>query len=366
MTREEIQKKAVKAIKSNSYMGILDISPRVGKTKILIDSIRDRKGDKIAIVAPYQSIIDTWRLELIKWNLDFEVTLLCTRSVNKLPDNLNLLVIDEIQTLSERQISTINKKTGNSDILGLTGTLSEVTEDKLLIELGVEPIFTYSIDNAIKDGIISNFEIVLVECKLDNSRKIIKSGPKRRSIMRTEREHYEYLTKQYEKFKKLSWDDKSFEYLKDYYINQRRDFIYTSQSKVNVAKKIISRGTRSLVFTGRIPQAEYLTKHSYHSKNRKDDNLRKFIEGEIDQVSVINMVNMGITIPDLKCAVIHQLQSNSEMSLQKILRICNLEEDKVAKIYITVYKNTVDEEWTKKALMGVDSTRIRIVDEGKV
>lgn len=363
MTREQVQKSAVKSIKNSKYSGILDISPRVGKSKILLDSLKGSKK-KIAIIAPYQSIVDSWGEEITKWSTGLDITLHCSKSVNKVK-NADILVVDEIQTLSDRQINTI-KKLNIANIIGLTGTLSVDTENKLGNELGLDVIYTYSIDQAIKDGIIANFDVVIVKCNLNSTRVNVPSGSKKKPIMRSEKSHYDFLTTNYEKFKKLSWTDRSFEFLKDYYMSKRRDFIYTAQSKIDVAKRIVSKGNRALVFTGRIPQAEYFTQFCHHSKNRKEDNLTKFINGDIDQLSVINMVNMGITIPELKTAVVHQLQSNSEMSLQKILRMCNLEGDKVAKIYITCYKDTVDEKWVNSALEYVDSSRIRIIDESMV
>jgi superfamily II DNA or RNA helicase len=365
MTREDVQRRATAEIMMNGYSGLLDISPRVGKSKILLDSIKGMKGSSITIMAPYQSIVDSWKDEIDRWAPGIDVRLLCTKSASKLDKSIDLLVIDEIQTLSDKQIRDITKAKPYN-IVGLTGTISSDTEEKLEEELGIRRIFTYSIDDAIRDGIIANFEVVIVECKLDNQRFNIESGTKKNSFYRSEQGHYNYLTTQYEKFRKLSYRDRSFERLKDMYISRRRDFIYTSNSKLQVAKRIVSTGERSLIFTGRVEQAEYLSLHTYHTKNRKEDNLSKFINGDINQVSVINMVNMGITIPDLKRGVVHQLQSNSEMSLQKILRMCNLEGDKLARIYITVYKDTVDEDWVKKALSGVDKSRIRVIDESAV
>ena len=53
------------------------------------------------------------------------------------------------------------------------------------------------------------------------------------------------------------------------------------------------------------------------------------------------MVQMGITIPDLKIGIFHQIQSNEESAIQKVLRMCNLEDGKIAKIFIVMVNNTV-------------------------
>jgi superfamily II DNA or RNA helicase len=149
--------------------------------------------------------------------------------------------------------------------------------------------------------------------------------------------------------------------MKNIYMTKRFNFLYGAQSKVDIAKRIVDRLDRCLVFTARAEQAEYMC-DAYHSKNKKLGNLERFINKDIDKLSVVEMVNMGITIPELKHAVIHQMKSNSEMSLQKVLRMCNLEDDKTAQIYVTVYRNTVDEGWVNSAFSTVNPQKIKRIN----
>jgi hypothetical protein len=55
------------------------------------------------------------------------------------------------------------------------------------------------------------------------------------------------------------------------------------------------------------------------------------------------------------------MKSSEESAIQKVMRMCNMEDDSIAQIYITYYANTVDEEWVKKALIGLDPNKIKIV-----
>lgn len=362
MTRDQVQANAVEAIQRADYRGILDVSPRVGKSKILIDAIKDKKDWKIAICSPYKTIQNSWDSEFEKWTLGYEVENICSRSLSKLSTGLDLLVVDEIQTLSNNQIEWIIKKAPRR-VLGLTGTLSTETKYELRSRLSMSPIFTYSIEQAIRDGIISNFEVLLVGCNLDSTSRVVPSGTKKKPLVTTEKGHYDFLTNQFERFRKLSYRDASYTSIKELYARQRMNFIYSADSKLRVAKKIVDAGGRVMAFTGRKEQAEVLCSHAHHSQNKKEDNLGKFIEGEVNKLAVIEMVNMGVTIPNLKKAVIHQMKSNSEMSLQKVLRVCNLEDDAVAKIYVTYYKDTVDYKWTKEAFGSVSEGRIREIDE---
>lgn len=357
--RTTVQGDAIKAIKDNDYQGIILVSPRVGKSKILLDSIADKKDWNIVITSPYDTIKKNWFDEGFKWKCETNYDSICHRSLIKIPKDIDLLVIDEVQTLSQNQIDTI-RLIKPKRILGLTGTLNAETSRDLKSQIGLKVIFEYSIEKAIQDGIISNFEVVLVESEFDKQEKTILSGTKKKSYWTTEQGHYDFLTKQFEKFKVLSWKDPGMEPLKMKYAGDRSRFIYSSKSKFEIAKKIVDNSERCLIFTGLQERADQFGP-SFHSKS-KDNNLEKFINGEINKLAVIEMVNMGITIPNLKVAVIHQLKSNSEMSLQKILRMCNLEDDKIAKIYITVYKDSVDSSWVNKALETVNPERIKKIN----
>ncbi len=69
-----------------------------------------------------------------------------------------------------------------------------------------------------------------------------------------------------------------------------------------------------------------------------------------------------VTIPDLKMGIIHQIQSNEEIFLQRALRCCNLDKGKIAKIYIFVSEDTVDEKWLESCLKDVDVKRIKYLN----
>lgn len=68
-----------------------------------------------------------------------------------------------------------------------------------------------------------------------------------------------------------------------------------------------------------------------------------------------------VTISNLKHAVIHQIQSNEELQIQKILRTCNLEGEKKAQIYITVAKDTQDVVWLESALQSINKSKVKWV-----
>ena len=71
------------------------------------------------------------------------------------------------------------------------------------------------------------------------------------------------------------------------------------------------------------------------------------------------MLSMGITIESLKNAVMHQINSNEELTVQKALRACNMDDtNRIANIYITGYKNTVEEHWLNSSVASFSPDKI--------
>lgn len=341
--RDKIQEEIVLKIKQNGYSGIVVAACRVGKTKICVDAIRGKSDRKIAVIAPFNSILDSWTAEVDKWKLDFTPTLLNQRSAVLLEDDLDLLIWDECHTASPAQIEIVKKKKPKR-VLFITGTLGSKNQIRLQQEFKTKVIFRYEIEQAIEHGIISDYEIFIKEVTLTPE----------------ERTAYNKLTKTFEYFKMLSFSDAKYVHVKNSAALKRAQYIYRLESKLKAAQSLIKPLKRVLVFTTLTEVADKLCKHSYHSKS-KEDSLELFQKKKVNKLSCIGMLSMGFTGVGLKHAVIHQIQSNEELQVQKILRTCNLEGDKKAQIYITVAKDTQDSVWLASALQGVDSKRIKYI-----
>lgn len=364
LSREIVQNNAVNAIIKSNYSGIVYVSPRVGKSKIVCDILKMPafKKSKILITAPYNTILESWNNEFEKWKVNTKnITLINQRSLSKVKlTDYKHIICDEIHTLSANQIVELQKT--DAPILGLTGSLSKESKKLLKDELYVEPIYTYSVEDAINDGIVADYRIYLIGVPLDNKDKYIEAGTAKQKFMTTEYANYQYLTSQFEKFKKMSWNNKKFDAVKMQFASKRASMLYTAKSKIAVAKKIITEHNRCLIFTARTETADDFAT-SYHSKS-KEDYLEQFKDGTINKLAVCEMTNMGITIPNLKVGIFHQMKSSEESAIQKVMRMCNVEQDEVAEIYITYFINTVDEEWVKKAVSALNPEKIIYVNRG--
>lgn len=360
--REIIQNNAVNAIIKSNYKGIVYVSPRVGKSKIVCDILLMKafKKAKILITAPYNTILDSWNKEFEKWSINPKnLVLINQRSLSKINlQDFTHIICDEIHTLSDAQINELQGV--DIPILGLTGSLSKESKKLLKDELLLQPIFTYSVEDAINDSIVADYKIYLIGVPLDNKNKYIEAGNAQQKFMTTEYANYQYLTSQFDKFKRMSWNNKKLEAVKMQWASKRASLLYTAKSKITAAKKIIENHNRCLIFTARTETADSFAT-SYHSKS-KEDYLEQFKDSIINKLAVCEMTNMGITIPNLKVGIFHQMKSSEESAIQKVMRMCNLEQDEIAEIYITYFINTVDEEWVKKALSGLNSEKIIYVN----
>jgi hypothetical protein len=355
--RDQIQERAKNILLENGFHGIiLSLAPRTGKTKPCLEAFKTSAiTSKILITAPFNSILESWKSEILKWGAShLDIKLINQRSLEKEDlKSYDIICCDEVHTLSQNQINQLRFLPKAIKLFGVTGSLSLETAIVLKTELKLTSVLNYTIENAINDNIISDYRINIYECYLDDVERNVLSGTKYKTFYTTELKHYLYLTQQFNKFKELQQDR-----IKMFYAGQRARFIYSCKTKLNLAKKLIDKQSRVLVFTNLVKVANLLTKDSFTSKEKTDIKLEKFIKGDIDKLTVINMASMGITVPNLKHIVCHQLQSSEELAIQKLLRAMNFELGEMAEIDIVVIKNTEDEKWLNKALLSFNRDKI--------
>jgi len=358
--RELIQRQAVQHMIAQNYTGAYVIAPRVGKSKIVIEALDDKFHNwDITIATPRADINKSWYKELALWNSEAPTPdVICFPSIKKMKKKPDLMVIDEWHMLSPNQMDAI-KAVDPTSLLLVTGTANDYSRGLLRYKLGMEVGFEYPIEQAILDGVIANFEVWVVKVPLENKWKKYRL----KGIEVTERQLYDYYTIVFDELRVKARANRNLEKTKEIVARRRAQLVYTMESKKEVAKYIVSEiRERLLVFTTRTAIADELVPRTYHSKNKKEGNLGKFINGEIDSLGVVKMTDMGITFPNLKVELVHQLQSNSEDSLQKFLRVCNLEDEKIARIIITVCKDTMDEAWAMGALAGVPEEKVKWIE----
>ena len=337
--------------------GILNLCPRFGKIYTSINILEQLKPKNILIAYPDNKIKDSWQSDFEDRGYDdSNVTYSTHLSLKKLVDNeYDIIIIDEIHLLSEAQIEVCKDIfSNNACILGLTGTLSSWTEKTLEEELDLHVIATYSIEKAIEEGVIVDYEIHVVRVPLDNTVYNDYKGKQK-----TEKKHYDGISWVINKIQSTGADTMFMRLA-------RMRLIQSSLAKTNATKALLAKhkDERVLVFCGVTKIADSLGIPSYHNKSKEKQIFEDFAEGVGNHLAVVKIGNTGVTYKPLDKVIINYFDSNAENLAQKINRCMAMEyatPDKKAHIYIISSNELVELKWLSKALEFFDKNKIKYI-----
>lgn len=338
-------------MKSN---GILYLCPRFGKCRVGINILKAVDNPKVLIAYPEENIKNSWIKDFNETNFDYSnVSFTTFRSLHKQMEEVyDLIIVDEIHLLSDAQIEVLRciiKK--GIRVLGLTGTMSNWTKTLLKRMLGMQVLASYSIFQAIEEGIIPDYSITIKIVPLDKKDKFL-FGKK----TKTEKAHFDAY----------SWAiDKTMENNKDTMFLRlaRMRLLQKSVAKLKETKKLIQTfiNERLLVFSGLIDIADSLGITSYHSKKKEKSIFSDFMEGKIPHLAVVDIGAVGSTYKPLSKVIINYFDSNPENLAQKIFRCMSMEynnPNKKADIWIISSNEKVELDWLKKSLEFFDEKKI--------
>ena len=355
--REDVQSEAVSALLNSKRAGVA-VSMGVGKTLIGLKHLKElyNPGDgtfNALVVAPKKSIFQSWKDEMQKHGLDHLkdcITFSTYLSLSKQDTSYRVVYLDECHNLLPSHEPWLDMYKGI--IVGLTGTppkYDRSIKGKLVNKFC--PIkYNYVVDNAVGDGILNDYRIIVHMIPLGTVRNIQASTKK--NWMTSEVESYTF------------WSSKI-----DQAIDPRDSMMFrihrmkammTYTSKEVYAKQLFESITdKCILFANTQKQAEMLCYHSYHSDNPDSDvNLLKFKVGIINKMSAVLQLNEGVNIPDLRSGIIMHAYGNERKSAQRIGRLLRLNPTETATVHILCYKGTVDENWVRSALSEFDQSKI--------
>lgn len=355
-TRDEIQSTLSNEFIDKGFKGIILAAPRVGKIKITLNCLNTK--DNVMIAYPETSIKSSWQADIKKWKFKGKKVKYTTyMSFKKLKDAVDVLVLDEVHLISANQMIHIANYINKHDIkkvIALTGTLADDTRDNLLKVLNLSVLVNYPIDQAIADGVITDYRITVKTVPLSTTKDIVvkwKGG----EFTTSEKGSFDYISKKIE--------DEGNPIKRKLLRLQRMGIIKKSKAKINLTKEILKelQDKRVLVFCGLIEVADGLGIDSYHSKS-KIDVSQDFISGKTNKLAVVRQLNTGVTFKSLNTAIINFFDSNAENLAQKISRVTALEYDnkeKIANIVIISSNEPQEKIWLDKALSFFDINKIK-------
>lgn len=330
---------------------------------------------QILLVTPTEKLRDeNWPSEFKQWELPTYaqdmVKRICFASLkNEVGNKYDLIILDEIHRLTEYNAEGFKDSdllfladNMAEEVMGLTATVPDRDRDpmKAMIIDQIAPVcFNYPLDQAVADGVLPGYQIVIIQVPLDKIAKVIPGGSAKNPFMQTELSAYDYVSKQLKKAyasKKKNWGDSL--------AGERRRLIANLPSKTRVLKKVIERivhqgKKRTIIFCGGIDQSRELCGTNVFNSSAEDNKrgmLQAFKDGIIDYLGVVDAVNEGHNIDGIECGIIGQVNSNERDIIQRLGRVMR-GEDPI--IYVTVAQGTQDEKWASEALKGLDPKRIR-------
>ena len=259
--------------------GILYLCPRFGKIYTTINILEKLKPNNVLISYPDKKIEESWKkdLETRGYN-DSDITYTTHLSLHKHQNNTyDLVIIDEIHLLSEAQIEAAYELLkNNKNVLGLTGTLSTWTESDLKFQLDLPVIATYSIEQAIEEGVIVDYQITVIKVPLDREVRI-----QVKDKMKTEKQMFD----------NISWviDNVAKPEQSMMLRLKRMRIIQNSLAKKQMTKAVLKRyaDERILVFCGTTDIADSLGIPSYHSKSKEGKEVfEDFAQGKGNHLAV--------------------------------------------------------------------------------
>ena len=354
--RDKRQQEFAQIFLDHGEFGILNLCPRFGKIFTSINILEKLDKDiNILIAYPDLKIKAAWEEDFKKRKYKNQnITYTTHLSIKKHTAGFyDLVILDEIHLLSEAQIEAV-KELKCISVLGLTGTLSSWTEKTLNSELQLSVLARYPIEQAIEEGVITDYEITVVSTALDNTRLNDYKGKHRTE--KKQFDSYGWVIDQLERQNKPTM----------FLRLARMRIIQNSVAKMELTRKLLAKhkDERVLVFCGLTKIADELGIPVYHSKAGEKDTFESFAAGEGNHLAVVKIGNTGVTYKPLNRVIINYFDSNGENLAQKINRCMAMEyntPDKKAHIYIVSSTEEVEKKWLKSALEFFDKDKIKYI-----
>ena len=356
MGRNEVQDKALEIISQHDRCG-LGISMGVGKTRIALQHMMNHYHafSSFLVVAPKKSIFESWRSECIELNcthlLD-HIKFTTYLSLNKQNANeYDIVYLDECHSLLTGHRDFLDAYMGK--ILGLTGTPPVSGEKEEMVNRFCPIVYNFDVDQAADSNILNDYRIIAHMLPLSNYNNLPKKRKDGGTWYTSEVKDYEYMSGRIE--------DSPFGKQKQLAAIMRMKSMMEYPTKEKYTKQLLNIiKDKCIIFANTQKQADRICNYSYHSKNKNsDDNLKLFSDGTIDKLSCVLQLSEGVSIPGLRSGVIMHAYGNERKSAQRIGRLLRLNPDETAMCHILCYKNTIDEQWIKKALAEFSDDKIK-------
>jgi superfamily II DNA or RNA helicase len=351
--RDEIQKQLIKQVIENKFRGIHLISPRVGKCRIYLTALKELNLKKILIFYPTIDIQKSWEKECDVINFHPDITFSTYISYNKaILAQFDAVICDEAHSIPSENILP---KLGawialQPHVVLCSGTYSNNTLFNLELYTLLKFNIDYSLEKAIKDDIICDFNIFVHTYSLDGN------------IINTYGTTKKWKSTDAKECRRLSFNvDVAIGEKKKWAALNRMRFINSCNSLINVVKEFLSNNNeRLLLFASDEKVGKQFSIPMYNSKSINDNLLQDFQNEKISELCLIRKGGTGVSYRNLQTIVITSINSNGENLEQYLSRALILDTD-VANIHIFVSNEPFQQKWLKSALTNINKEKIKYI-----
>jgi len=375
-TKDQVQFESLNAVMGLQVAGT-SVSMGMGKTRIgLKDMQREidqdvsgfiTREDRFLVAVPGTAIKQSWVDEAhamgvahLLSSIDF-VTYL---SLPKSAHGYKKVYLDECHSLKNKHYGWLYEHVQfhGGKVLGLTGTKPRFvnSESGKLVQQFCPMVYEYITDEAITDGLLNDYKIIVHRIPLSRERDFKidykKSDGTPASFTVSEIDNYDYWTNKLASARM----PKETEMLR----LQRMSAMKKWRGKEKYMAFLRDQSEdKTLLFTNTKEQAIRQCAHQYYSGNPQNKaNLELFKKGEIVRLACVQQLNQGVNIAGLKRGIIWHSYGNEKQAAQKIGRFLRLNPSERATVHILMYANTVDENWVEGALRDFDQSKVIYID----
>ncbi|MHA1541353.1 MAG: DEAD/DEAH box helicase [Candidatus Hodarchaeales archaeon] len=234
--------------------------------------------------------------------------------------------------------------------LGVTATLKRSDgQDKVLEELLGSVCYTYSTEDAVKDGVLSKFEIINVAVNLtkeekeeyDKHTKTIDKNSFPGMFQAINEQGHPKWQQAIQAVRATSW---------------RKAVISNAKEKMNALLEIVKAedGKKIIIFNETIKMAELekrllrkagYASEVYHSKSKNQQSIEKFRSGEVKILVSVKSLNEGLDVKDVDVGIRVAGTSQDRDTIQRLGRGLRVVEGKEGAKYYQLYCDDTLEKW---------------------
>lgn len=369
--KEEIQIKAADKWVENNYKGTFEFATGVGKTFAALQCIlKIPKRSSVLFLAEVTDREETIIADIVKFNKiyktnllkDYNIKFACYQSAYKWKDqHFDLVIADEIHDSLTKEYFKFYLNNEYKMIVGLSATIDrkaiidendevnpDLTKGNLLDSIA-KVVYSISQDEAIKLGLISDYEILVYYHTLDNTNKSMKAGTKAKPFMTTEQAMYDFYDNAFKKSLFLP-EGKHKTFAIRNASSKRATVLYNTPSKLPIVKKLLecNKKFKFVIFGNSLDALHAITPNTVSSRNTDQENeaiKEAFAKNKIKEIASFKKLKQGANLTNVNIAIIHSYYSVSKDYIQRVGRILRLDESGYNAVVLIATQGTQEMKW---------------------